>query len=99
MTSVMVWPRASANRARQPHTSTTADMTRDPLSPTAGAISGQAARVRSTRTLARRRRCAHQGTASTSAPMMRMRGSGPWNGPAAVAAVSHPPMAARAVMA
>ena len=35
ITSVMVWPRARRNRARQPHTSTTADMTCDPVSPTA----------------------------------------------------------------
>ena len=67
MTSSMVWPRARANRARQPHTSTTADMTRDPARPTAWAISGHTASMRSTRTLARLRRCAHHGTASTQA--------------------------------
>ena len=82
ITSVMVWPRARAKRARQPQRSTTADMTRDPARPTAGAISGQAARRRSTRTLARRRRCAHQGTASTKVARTRTRGNGPCAGPA-----------------
>ena len=67
ITSVMVWPRASRTRARQPHTSTTADMTCDPASPTALAMSGQASSLRSTRTLARRRRCVHHGTASDRA--------------------------------
>ena len=41
-------------RARQPQRSTTADMTREPGSPIAAIMCGHAARVRSTRTLARR---------------------------------------------
>ena len=81
ITSVMVWPRARRSRARQPHTSTMADMICEPARPTARAISGQAASVRSTRTLARRRRCAHHGTASTSPPMPSACGSGGASGP------------------
>ena len=91
MTSAMVWPRARANRARQPQTSTTADRTRDPARPTAWAMSGHAASLRSTRILARRRRCVHHGTARTSVPMRMSSGSGRCAGPAAVAAASHAP--------
>src|SRR5580658_6924238 len=56
----MVWPRARRNLARQPQTSTVADMTSEPISPIAREISGHAASLRSTRTFARRRRCAHR---------------------------------------
>ena len=90
----MVWPRARRNRARQPHTSTTADMTCDPARPTAWAISGQASSLRSTRTRARRRRCAHHGTARTAPPIARtLRQRRRERAEAAAAAASHPPTA------
>jgi hypothetical protein len=75
-TSAMVWPRASRNRARHPHTSTVADMTSVPASPMALAISGQACSLRSIRIFARRRRCAHHGTDNITAPMTSACGSG-----------------------
>jgi len=62
VTSAMVWPRARRNRARHPQRSTAADMTCDPASPTALAMSGHASSLRSTCTLARRRRFVHHGT-------------------------------------
>ena len=80
ITSWMVWPRASRNRARQPHRSTMADMTCDPARPTARAISGQDSRARSSRTLARRRRLVHQGTAQIRATMAPKAGIGGWPG-------------------
>ena len=95
----MVWPRARPNRARQPQMSTTADMTCDPASPTAGAISGQAASLRSTRTLARRRRCAHQGTAEHTCADDQEPGQRSTARPETVAAASHPPTAAMTVIA
>ena len=51
------------------------------------------------RTRARRRRCAHHGTASTVPPMTSACGSGEVTGPAAVAAASHPPAASVTVAA
>ena len=99
ITSWMVWPRASRNRARQPHRSTMADMTCDPARPTARAISGQDSRVRSRRTLARRRRLAHQGMAQSRATMTPRAGIGGVAGPSAVAAVSHPPATAETAAA
>ena len=68
VTSAIVCPRARRRRARQPHRSTVADITCDPGRPIALEISGHAASVRATRTFARRRRCAHHGTARMSAP-------------------------------
>jgi hypothetical protein len=99
ITSLIVCPRASANLARQPHTSITADWTRDPARPTAWAISGQALRVRSTLTLARRRRCAHHGVASTMPPISMASGSGERHGAAIAPAASQPPAAAEVVAA
>ena len=64
------------------HTSTRADMTCEPGKPTALAISGQACSLRSMRTRARWRRCAHHGTASTVPPMTSACGSGEVTGPA-----------------
>ena len=90
--SVAVVPGGRPMRARQPQRSTTADMIREPGRPTAAVMSGQASRVRSTRTLARRRRCAHHGTPPTTVPTSRSSGSGGVSGPSAVAAVSHPPL-------
>ena len=57
----------------------------------AAVMSGHASRVRSTRTLARRRRCAHHGTPPTTVPISRISGSGGVSGPRATEAVSHPP--------
>ena len=92
VTSAMVWPRARRSRARQPHRSTIADMTCEPGSPTASAMSGQAASLRSTRTFARRRRCAHHGTASTRPPMASSCGSGAGTGrPPSRRPASRPP--------
>ena len=91
ITSWMVWPRASRKRARQPHRSTVADMTCDPARPMAVAISGQDSSLRSTRTLARRRRLAHQGIAQIRVRPAARAGIGGVKGPSAVAAVSHPP--------
>ena len=93
VTSAMVWPRARRSRVRHPHRSTSADMTCDPGRPMAREMSGHAASVRCTRTFARRRRCAHHGTASTNAPMTRICGSGGVNGPSRAAAASQPPAA------
>jgi hypothetical protein len=94
MASSMVWPRARARRACQPHTSITTDWIRDPARPMAWAISGQASSLRSTRTLARRRRCAHQGIAATVPVIAAMRGRGVWSGPRMVPAVIHTPVSA-----
>ena len=91
VTSVMVWPRARRSRARHPHTSTVADMISDPARPIALAISGQACSLRSMRTFARRRRCAHHGTDKTSAATIPDWNSGGQNGPSAMAADSHTP--------
>ena len=77
VTSAMVCPRARRRRARHPHRSTLADWILEPGRPTALEMSGHAAMARCTRARARRRRCAHQGTARTSAPMhehLRQRG-------------------------
>ena len=71
---------------------TLADMTSVPASPMALAISGQACSLRSTRTFARRRRCAHHGTDNITAPMTSACGSGVTWGPTAVAAESHIPV-------
>ena len=79
--SVVVWPGGRPIRARQPERSTTADMTRDPGSPMAAMICGQAVRVRSTRTLARRRRWVHHGTPPTIEPATSSSGSGAVPGP------------------
>ena len=91
ITSRMVWPRARRKRARQPQTSTMADMTCDPARPMAVAISGHDSSMRSTRTLARRRWLAHQGSAQIRVRPAARAGIGDVAGPTAVAAVSHPP--------
>ena len=93
ITSVMVWPRARRSRARHPHRSTVADMICEPASPMSLAMSGQVATARSTRTFARRRRFAHHGTDSTSAPMPSACGSGEVSGPSAAASASQVPHA------
>ena len=92
-TSLMVWPRASRNRARHPHTSTVADITSSPASPMALAISGQACSLRSSVTFARRRRCAHHGTDKINAPITSASRISGTEGPTAVAAESHIPPA------
>ena len=65
VTSAMVCPRARRTRARHPHRSTVADWILEPGRPMALEMSGHAAMARCTRARARRRRCAHHGTAST----------------------------------
>ena len=86
-------------RARQPHRSTLADWILEPGRPIALEMSGQAASVRCTRARARRRRCAHHGTARMSAPTPRTCGIGEVNGPSSAATASHPPAASTAAAA
>jgi hypothetical protein len=52
MRSLTVCPRCRPIRACQSHRSTTAERTREPVSPTASAMSSQASSVRPTRTFA-----------------------------------------------
>ena len=99
VTSAMVCPRASRSRARHPHRSTVADWILEPGRPMALEMSGHAASARCTRTRARRRRCAHHGTASRSAPMPSTCGIGAVNGPSSAATASHPPAASTATAA
>ena len=92
ITSLMVWPRASANRARQPQTSTTADMTRDPARPTAAAISGQASSSAFDADLGAAPAAGPPGDGTCRGSRCTARaGIGGVAGPSAVAAVSHPP--------
>ena len=66
----------------------------DPGRPVALAISGQASSMRSTRTLARRRRLAHHGMPHAMVSATAMPGMGGVAGPMAVAVVSQPPVVA-----
>lgn len=81
MVCVVVFPFRRITRALQPHASTTTDAIRAPDNPIDSAISGQASRVRSTRTRARRRRCTHHGTPPITIPSMAIVGSGEVVGP------------------
>ena len=94
ITSAIVWPRARRSLARQPQTSTNADMICDPARPTAWAISGQDSSIRSTRTFALRRRLVHHGMPHATVSATATTGIGGVAGPIAVAALSHPPVVA-----
>jgi len=94
MASSALVPFRRITRAVHPHASATTETIREPARPAGPATSGHAAMVRSTRTRARRRRCIHHGIPRIAVLIAAACGSGLTVGPIAIAAASHPPVAA-----